>query len=109
MLAGDAQSPLAFSVVDFLKSWKCWRWALRLLSLFLAPMLDPLTTAEIQALRLQLHHFGSQQQDPVVLFYCLEVESILAEALERDDPMLREVLASSVEQLEKTLRSGRAE
>ena len=72
-------------------------------------MLDPLTTAEIQALRLQLHHFGSQQQDPVVLFYCLEVESILAEALERDDPMLREVLASSVEQLEKTLRSGRAE
>jgi hypothetical protein len=70
-------------------------------------MLDPLTIAEIQALRLQLHHFGSQQHDPAVQFHCLAVDSNLAQALDgRDDLMLREVLASSVEQLEKALRSA---
>jgi hypothetical protein len=66
-------------------------------------MLDPHITAEIQALRVKLHDFGSQQRDPAVQFYCLAVESNLAEALERDDPMLREVLASSVHQPEKAL------
>jgi len=70
-------------------------------------MLDPLTIAEIQALRLQLHHFGSQQHDPAVQFHCLAVDSNLAQASDgRDDLMLREVLASSVEQLEKALRSA---
>ena len=70
-------------------------------------MLDPLTTAEIQALRLKLHHLSSQQHDPAVQFHCVAVHSNLAQALEgRDDPMLREVLASSVEQLEKALRGA---
>jgi hypothetical protein len=71
-------------------------------------MLDPLTTAEIQAIRLELHHFGSQQRDPAVQFHCLAVESNLGEALDgRDDQMLREVLASSVAQLDKALRTAR--
>jgi hypothetical protein len=70
-------------------------------------MLDPLITAEIQALRVELHHFGCQQRDPAVQFHCLAVESNLVEALERDDPMLREVLASSVAQLDKALCSAR--
>jgi hypothetical protein len=59
------------------------------------------------ALRPQLHHFGSQQHDPAVQFHCLVVDSNLAQALDgRDDPMLREILASSVEQLEKALCSA---
>ena len=71
-------------------------------------MLDPLTTAEIQALRLQLHHFGSQHHDPAVQFHCLAVDSNLAEALDgRDDQMLRDVLASSVAHLDEALRSAR--
>ena len=71
-------------------------------------MLDPLTTAEIQALRVKLHHFGSQYPDPAVLFHWLAVDSNLAQVMEgRDDLMLREVLASSVEQLEKALCSVR--
>jgi hypothetical protein len=69
-------------------------------------MLDLLTTAEIQALRLQLHHFGSQQQDPDVKFHCFIVETNLAEALVGDDPMLRDALVSSVAELERAL--GRA-
>jgi hypothetical protein len=40
-------------------------------------MLDPLTTAEIKALRLKLHHFSSQQYDPAVQFHCLAVDSNL--------------------------------
>jgi hypothetical protein len=69
-------------------------------------MPNPLIIAEIQALRLQFQHFASQQQNPAVQFHCLAVESNLAEALERDDPMLRQVLASSVEQLERALRDA---
>jgi hypothetical protein len=69
-------------------------------------MPNPHIVAEIQALRLQLLHFASHQQNPAVQFHCLAVDSNLAEALERDDPMLREVLASSVEQLEKALRGA---
>jgi hypothetical protein len=66
-------------------------------------MLDALTTAEIQALRQQLHHFVSQQQDLDVKFHCLTVDTHLAEALEGDDPMLRDALVSSVAELEKAL------
>ena len=70
-------------------------------------MLDPLIIEEIQALRVKLHHFGSGQQNPAVQFHCLAVDSNLAQALDgRDDPMLREVLASSVEQLENAVRSA---
>jgi hypothetical protein len=62
---------------------------------------------KFHALRPQLHQFGSQQHDPAVQFHCLVVDSNLAQALDgRDDPMLREILASSVEQLEKALCSA---
>ena len=71
-------------------------------------MLNPLTTAEIQALRLQLHHFGGEHHDPAVQFHCLAVDLNLAEALDgRDDQMLREVLASSVAQLDEALSNAR--
>jgi hypothetical protein len=78
------------------------------LKFILVAMLDPLTTAEIQALRLQLHHFGSQHHDPAVQFHCLAVDSNLEEALDgRDDQMLREGLASSVAQLDEALSNAR--
>jgi hypothetical protein len=78
------------------------------LEFIVAAMLDPLTTAEILALRLQLQNFGSKQHDPAVQFHCLAVDSNLGEALDgRDDQMLREVLASSVAQLDKALWSAR--
>jgi hypothetical protein len=70
-------------------------------------MLHPFTIAEIHVLRLQLHQFGSEQQDPAVKFHCFIVESSLAEALEGDDPMLRDALASSVAELEKALCCAR--
>jgi hypothetical protein len=70
-------------------------------------MLDPLTTAEIQALRLKLQVFASQQTDATVRSQCLAVDTKLAEVLEGDDPILRQVLANSVEQLEETLHRAR--
>ena len=42
--------------------------------LFCGAMLDRRTIAEIQTLRVKLQHFGSEQQDPAVQFYCLAVE-----------------------------------
>ena len=76
--------------------------------IFRDDMRDALTNAEIQALRLQLHHFGSQHHDPAVQFHCRAVDSNLAEALDgRDDQMLREVLASSVAQLDEALSNAR--
>jgi hypothetical protein len=67
-------------------------------------MLDPLTTAEIQALRLKLQLFASRQTDATLRSQCVAVDTRLAEALEGDDPILRQVLANSVEQLEEALR-----
>jgi hypothetical protein len=67
-------------------------------------MLDPLTAAEIQALRLKLHLFISQQTDKAVRSQCFAVDAKLAELLEGDDPILRQVQANSVEQLEEALR-----
>jgi hypothetical protein len=67
-------------------------------------MLDPPTTAAIQALRPKLQMFASRQSDATVRSQCLAVETKLAEVLEGDDPILRQVLANSVEQLEETLR-----
>jgi hypothetical protein len=73
-------------------------------------MLDRFTIAEIKALRATLTHFSSGQRDPTVQFHCLLIDSNLAQALlGRDDPMLREVLASSIGQLEEALRRLRAE
>jgi hypothetical protein len=68
-------------------------------------MLDRLAIAEIKALRAKLNRFSSEQKDPAVQFYCLLVDSNLAQALlGRDDPMLREVLASSITQFEESLQ-----
>jgi hypothetical protein len=67
-------------------------------------MLDPLTIVEIQALRLKLELFASRQTDQTVRSQCHAVDTKLAEVLEGDDPILRQVLANSVEQLEKTVR-----
>ena len=67
-------------------------------------MLDPLTAAEIQALRLKLQLFASRQTDATVRSQCLAVDTRLAEVLEGDDPVLRQILANSVEQLEEALR-----
>jgi hypothetical protein len=73
-------------------------------------MVDRLTAAEIRALRAKLTHFSSGQQDATVQFHCLLIDSNLAQALlGRDDPMLREVLASSIGQLKEALRRSRAQ
>ena len=70
-------------------------------------MLDALTIAEIQALRLELHHFANRQGDPRVHSRCLAVVSMLGEAVERDDVTVRDDLANSVEQLEEAVRGTR--
>jgi hypothetical protein len=72
-------------------------------------MQDLLTAAEIQALRLKLLAFADQQSDQSVRFQCAELDAKLAEALEGDDPILRQVLANSVEQLEEALRRSTIE
>jgi hypothetical protein len=55
-------------------------------------------------LRLKLQLFASQQTDATVRSQCLAVNTKLAEILEGDDPILRQLLAHSVEQLEEALR-----
>ena len=71
-------------------------------------MLDPLFAAEIQTIRLKLLAFADRQSDQTVRSQCLAVDAKLAEVLEGDDPMLRQVLANSVEQLEEALALGGA-
>jgi alkylhydroperoxidase family enzyme len=66
-------------------------------------MLDRLA-AEIQTVRLKLLAFADRQSDQTVRSQCLAVDAKLADALERDNPILRQVLANSVEQLEEALR-----
>jgi hypothetical protein len=67
-------------------------------------MLDPLTAVEIQAVRLKLQLFASRQTDQTVRSQCHALDTRLAEILEGDDPILRQVLANSVEELEATVR-----
>ena len=67
-------------------------------------MLDPLIAAEIQTVRLKLMAFTDRQSDQPVRSQCLTVDARLAEVLEGDDPILRQVLANSVVQLEEALR-----
>ena len=70
-------------------------------------MLDALTTAEVQALRLSLHDFASRQSDQIVQICCCAVDLDLARILGRqDDQMVRE-LAASVEQLAKAVQTAR--
>ena len=68
-------------------------------------MLDPLTTVEIQTLRLKLLAFADRQSDQTVRFQCAELDAKLAKALEGDDPILRQILANYVEQLEEAHRA----
>jgi hypothetical protein len=63
----------------------------------------------IQTLRLKLQLFASQQTDQTVQSKCHAVDTKLAEVLEGDDPILRQVLANSVEQLEEALRRSTIE
>ena len=72
-------------------------------------MLDPLTAVEIQALRLRLQLFAGRQTDATVRSQCHAVDTRLAEVLEEDDPSLRQILANSVEQLERALRRSTIE
>ena len=67
-------------------------------------MLDPLTAAEIQTVRPKLVAFANRHSDQTVRSQCLAVDAKLAEVLEEDNPILRQVLANSVEQLEEALR-----
>jgi len=67
-------------------------------------MLDALSTVEIQALRLKLQLFASWQTDQTVRLQCHAVDTRLAEILEGDDPILRQILANSVEELEEAVR-----
>ena len=64
-------------------------------------MLDPLTAVEIQALRLRLQLFASRQTDATIRSQCHAVDTRLAEVLKEDDPILRQILANSVEQLKE--------
>ena len=70
---------------------------------YVVTMPDALTTAEIQALQVKLHHFANRQTDSDVRSHCLIVVSMLGNAVERDDPVFRQGLASSVAQLEWAL------
>jgi hypothetical protein len=72
-------------------------------------MLDPLTAAEIQVLRLNLQLFASRQTDATVQSECHAVDTRLAEVLEGDDPIFRQILANSVEQLKEALRRSTIE
>jgi hypothetical protein len=69
-------------------------------------MLDALTMAEVQALRLQLRDFASRQSDQIVKICCSAVDLDLVRIVGRqDDQTLRE-LAASVEQLAKAVHDG---
>ena len=70
-------------------------------------MLDALTTAEVQALRLQLHDFASRQSDQVVKICCSAVDLDLARIVGRQDEQTLRELAASVEQLAKAVQTAR--
>ncbi len=71
-------------------------------------MLDALTAVEVQALRLRLHDFASQQSDRAVQIHCHALDLNLARIVaHQEDQVLRE-LARSVEQLDEAVRIARA-
>ena len=65
---------------------------------------SPNGSIEVQALRLKLQLFASQQTDQTVRSQCQAVDKKLAEVVEGNHPPLRQVLARHVEQLERALR-----
>jgi hypothetical protein len=70
-------------------------------------MLDALTIAEVQALRLMLHDFADRQSDQVVKICCCAVDLDLARIVGRQDNRTLGELAASVEQLAKAVQSTR--
>jgi hypothetical protein len=65
---------------------------------------SPNGSIEVQALRLKLQLFASQQTDQTVRSQCHAVDKKLAEVVEGNHPPLRQVLARHVQHLEKALR-----
>jgi hypothetical protein len=70
-------------------------------------MLDALTTAEVQALRVSLNDFASRQSDQVVKICCCAVDLDLARILRRQDDRLLLELAASVERLANAVQIAR--
>jgi hypothetical protein len=70
-------------------------------------MLDALTIAEVQALRLMLHDFADRQSDQVVKICCCAVDLDLARIVGRQDNRTLGELAASVEQLAKAVQNTR--
>jgi hypothetical protein len=70
-------------------------------------MLDALTIAEVQALRLMLHDFADRQSDQVVKICCCAVDLDLARIVGRQDNRTLGELAASVQQLAKAVQSTR--
>lgn len=70
-------------------------------------MFDQLTVSDIQIVRLQLQLLCGRQSDPAVRYYGAIVDFNLAQALVRDDPMLRAELANYVEEFDEALRRAR--
>jgi hypothetical protein len=66
-------------------------------------MLDPLTTAEIQALRLKLQLFASRGATQLFDLNASPLTRSLRQS-SKETLILRQVLANSVEQLEEALR-----
>jgi hypothetical protein len=70
-------------------------------------MPDPLTTTDIQVVRLQLQLLCSRQTDPAVRYYGAIVDFNLAQALIRDNPIQRAELANYVEEFRVALCRAR--
>ncbi len=70
-------------------------------------MLDALTTAEIQALRLRLHDFANRQSDRTVQVHCHALDLNLARIVASQDDQVLSELAMSVEQLAEAVQRAR--
>ena len=70
-------------------------------------MPDPLTTTDIQTVRLQLQLLCGRQSDPSVRYYGAIVDFNLAQALVRDNPIQRAELAYYVEEFRHALSRAR--
>jgi len=62
----------------------------------------------IKAVRQELNHFQGKQRDPAVLLRRAAIDVYLAGALQgRDEPWLRQTLASKVEKLAEAVRNAK--
>jgi len=67
-------------------------------------------TTIIEAIRQELNHFRGQHSDAAVKLRCAAVDVYLAGGLQSgDNPWLRKILASNVEELDKAVRNARLE